>query len=220
MENLKEYLIKYQIEEDLKFLLEEQIDEGKFKDGVKKAWSWIKGKFKKKKKENPEHHTFEPSKTSSEKSSDKQDKEENKVEYNIYKYDQIKEKIYKNNNLNKGKDIIEKGYDNKIRIAVAEDKDNVYGCLFFITHDKYERPSEFLQYKDYDHILSMQIDKNHFNSGISEGLINIVVKEIKSLSGYKGLTLNIKEYNTKQKLYEKYFDVKKNKDSEIAVYKK
>lgn len=217
MQYLKEYLIQYKIEEDLKFLLEDDINEGKFKDGVKKAWGWLKGKFKKSKKEKKEH---KPLKTIDKSyNNDNNIENDNEVKYGIYTYDEIKEKIYKNNNLNKGKDIIEKGYNNKIRIAVAEDKDNVYGCLFFITHDKYERPSEFLEYKDYDHILSMQIDKNHFNSGISEGLINIVVKEIKSLSSYKGLTLNIKEYNTKPKLYEKYFIIKKNKDAKIAIYK-
>lgn len=217
MQYLKEYLIQYKIEEDLKFLLEDDINEGKFKDGVKKAWGWLKGKFKKSKKEKKEH---KPLKTIDKSyNNDNNIENDNEVKYGIYTYDKIKEKIYKNNNLDKGKNIVEKGYNNKIRIAVAEDKDNVYGCLFFITHDKYERPSEFLEYKDYDHILSMQIDKNHFNSGISEGLINIVVKEIKSLSSYKGLTLNIKEYNTKPKLYEKYFIIKKNKDAKIAIYK-
>ena len=32
MQYLKEYLIQYKIEEDLKFLLEDNIDEGKFKE--------------------------------------------------------------------------------------------------------------------------------------------------------------------------------------------
>ena len=49
MENLYEYLIFQQMEKDLSFLTEEQIDEGKLKDHVKKAWQWLKGKFKRKK---------------------------------------------------------------------------------------------------------------------------------------------------------------------------
>ena len=59
MENLYEYLIFQQMEKDLSFLTEEQIDEGKLKDNVKKAWQCLKSKFKRKKK-------------------DKKDKEENK----------------------------------------------------------------------------------------------------------------------------------------------
>ena len=67
MENLYEYLIFQQMEKDLSFLTEEQIDEGKLKDNVKKAWQWLKGKFKRKKK-------------------DKKDKEENKEVLKDKKY--------------------------------------------------------------------------------------------------------------------------------------
>lgn len=217
MKTLFEFLIINQIEEDLKILNEDKIDEGKIKDGLKKAWGWIKSKFKKKKKENKSGSSDYSPNISDDIENNSED---NEFSYKIYKYDQIKEKIYKNNNLNKGKDIIDKGYDNKISIAIAEDdKENAVGCLFFITHDKYERPTEFSQYKDFDHIFSMQIDKIYFNTGISEGLLKVVLKKIKSLSSYKGLTLDIREYNTKPKLYEKYFEIEKNKDNKIAVYK-
>ena len=131
MENLYEYLIFQQMEKDLSFLTEEQIDEGKLKDHVKKAWQWLKGKFKRKKK-------------------DKKDKEENKevlkdkkYTFEIYEYSQVYKKIFQNNNLKKGIDIVDKGYNNKYKIALAEDENGkAIGCLFFITHNNYDRPQE------------------------------------------------------------------------------
>lgn len=208
MENLYEYLIFQQMEKDLSFLTEEQIDEGKLKDHVKRAWQWLKGKFKRNKK-------------------DKKDKEENKevlkdkkYTFEIYEYSQVYKKIFQNNNLKKGIDIVDKGYNNKYKIALAEDENGkAIGCLFFITHNNYDRPQEFIEYKDYEHIFSMQIDKNYFNQGISESLLKKVLLEVQKYSSYKGITLDIHEYNTKPNLYQKYFDVKKLEDSKIAVLK-
>ena len=183
------------MEKDLSFLTEEQIDEGKLKDHVKKAWQWLKGKFKRKKKD--KKYTFE-----------------------IYEYSQVYKKILQNNNLKKGIDIVDKGYNNKYKIALAEDENGkAIGCLFFITHNNYDRPQEFIEYKDYEHIFSMQIDKNYFNQGISESLLKKVLLEVQKYSSYKGITLDIHEYNTKPNLYQKYFDVKKLEDSKIAVLK-
>ena len=212
MESLYEYLITKRIQEDLSFLTEETIDEGKIVDGIKKAWEWIKGKFRRKKGKKKDGEA--------QGGSTENEIKIEEVKYNIYDYNQISEKIKKNNDLKKGIDIISKGYNNKYKIAVAEYKEDIIGCLFFITNDKYDRPQEFSEYKDYEHIFSMQIDKNHFNEGVSEGLLKKVLNEVRKYSGYKGITLDIKEYKTKPKLYEKYFEIKKNKDAEIGVYNK
>jgi hypothetical protein len=211
---LFESLLKQQIDEDLSFMLDDQIDEGKFKDGIKKVWNWVKNKFKKPKS----NKTTNKEETNSVDSSSSDNKS---FSYKFYDYGQIIDKIYKNNNLKKGIKIVDKGYDNDYKILCCENDNNIIACLFFLYPEKYKRPTDFETYQNYAHIFSMQIDENYFGNHIGEELIKILFKKVFEKSSCKGITLDYNEYKTKNKLYDKYFEIiNVKKDKYIGINKK
>jgi len=203
-----------QIDEDLSFLLDDTVDEGKISDGIKKVWKWVKGKFtgKKSKKKTTDVSSDYTSEIDGE-----------ELSYKFYNYGQIKEKILNNNNLTRVNNFITKGYDNKIRLLCVEKKNLVIACAIFVKPENYtNRPSEFSDYADYGYIIKIQIDEDFTNENILKGIVNKIYDELVRNSNCKGLTLNYEEYKANKTDYKKYleenFDVDTIKDKKIAVF--
>ena len=205
------------IDRDLSFMLDETIDEGKISDGIKKVWKWVKNKFTGKKSK----------KTSTTVSSDdsSNDTTTKNIEYNFYSYGQIREKILKNNDLNRVNNFIKKEYNSKIRLMCAESDKEIIGCAIFAIPENYvNRPTEFADYEDFGHIFKLQVDEDYKNDSIIKNMISEIYNEIVKKSNCKGLTLDYKEYKSNEEQFEKYlmhnFEIISIEDKKIAVYKK
>ena len=223
MRSLEDYIVNYEDDHICDFMIEDPINEGIIRDGLRKLWNWITGKNKKKKHKDWWNYVggfdrssyisnFQGSNVFTTK-----DKKGNEIEiHNYAEYEDIEKKL--------DKTTIKKISNSKINnddlfyITVEkEDEENPLAILVAVNTE--ENPyNNYLD--DYIHILATEFDKNK-EDYFSKILNYIVMCCEQDNVTFNGFSISTEEFESSS-IYGKFgFDqLKDDKDKTICYYVK
>lgn len=210
MNNLNDYVIDYCINESMANICNnDQINEGKIMDGIKKLWKWITRKNKKNKKQ----------------VSVSLNNNDKKIPIKIEQYDYNKlQQARLGQDMKKTKDAINKyaNIKNDIKIIVAKDTktNQIPAILVYVNAEHSPISKQYDKFKGYAHIFALEIQRQYQEKGLGRKLIHSAIKKLQanSTSLSKGFTINFTEANTK-KLYNNigFNETFEDKDNNVKI---
>lgn len=181
MMHLEDYLVTVQLNDIEDIMYNDQIDEGKVKDALKKVWDFITGKNKKKKVK---------AAGSGEISKSKEDKLE-EIDWN-----EIRKDIEFDDPLKRAK---ERAVQGGVEVKGIKHDDKIVALMAYKSRSKIEG------YADCPYILASQIDKEYQGKGYLKQMVEKIY-DICKANGQKFVLVSNAEYNSKEYWKNNNFD--------------
>lgn len=198
MMHLEDFLVVKQLNDIEDIMYNDQIDEGKIKNGIKKIWDFITGKKKKKK--------VKPAGSGAVKSKSKN------IEIEKLTWDEIRQSIKIDDQMKRAK---ERSGDSKVEIAGMKDDNEIIALMAYMTRSGIEG------YQECPYILALQIDPDHQGQGYLRQLVETIY-DICKKNGQKYILVSNAEYESKKYWADAKFDGTiedpKDKDKAQAHY--
>lgn len=208
MIHLEDYLVATQINDIEEIIFNDQIDEGKIKNGIKKIWDFITGK-KKKKKVKPAGSSVS---SSSLNDSDNDSKKTKKISIEKITWNEIRDTIKIDDKLKRAK---ERSKNSKVEMNAIKDGETIAGLMVYMNH------SEIKGYEECPYILALQIDPDYQGKGYLKKFVEKIYDLCKS-NGQRYILVSNSEYSSKDYWKNSNFDGTiedpKDKDKSKAHY--
>jgi len=190
MIKLEDYIVMTQVNDLEEIIFNDQIDEGKIKDSLKKIWNFITGKRKNKSKVSTNSNS-----TSSSPDENENNEKETKIE--DISWNEIQQSITFNDKLKRAKD--RASNSSKVKMKGVKDNGEIVALMVYM-----ER-SDIEGYLNCPYILALQVNNEYTGKGYLRNFVTYIYN-IAQNNGQQYILVSDAEYKTKEYWKKAKFD--------------
>jgi len=184
MMKLEDYLVMTQLNDLEEVIFNDQIDEGKIKNGLKKIWDFITGK-KRKKEVKPAGSSYSSSSSSS---SSSDSKEETKIKVEDISWDEIQQSMKINDKLKRAKE--RASNNSKVKMKGIKDNGEIVALMVYMERSNIEG------YLNCPYILALQVNDEYVGKGYLRKFVSYIYT-IAQDNGQQNILVSDAEYKSK-----------------------